>query len=124
MNVRDLKITIKDRKQVFKEAAKAFEKIRKREKMVPHHELSFQNIETLRKILTDKRIELLQIIKAENPESIYELAQLVHRDLKSVHTDVEVLAELGLVSLEEQHDERKRVRPIVDFDRINVEIAI
>lgn len=124
MNIRDMKITIKDRKQVFTEAAEAFEKIRRKEKMIPHHELSFQNIETLRKILTDKRIELLHIIKAKNPQSIYELAQQVHRDLKSVHTDVEVLAELGLISLEEQHDERKRVRPMVDFDRINVEIAI
>lgn len=124
MNVREMKITIKDRKQVFTEAAEAFERIQRREKIVPHHELSFQNIETLRRILTDKRIELLQIIKAKNPESIYELAQRVHRDLKSVHTDLNVLVDLGLVSLEEQHDERNRVRPTVDFDRIKVEIAI
>lgn len=124
MNIKNIKITVKDRKQVFKEFAETWERVKKGERLPFHQEVSFQNIDTLRKVLTDKRIELLHVIKEKHPESIYEAAKLVNRDLKSVHTDIQVLAELGLISLEEQHDERKRVRPMVDFDRINVEIAI
>lgn len=124
MRVKNVRVTIKGRGEVLAEAATVFEKLRKREKVEPYAEVSFENIETLRKFLTDKRLELLYVIKKEEPDSVYELAQLVERDFKSVNTDLAILEELGLISLEKMHDARKRVKPILEFERINVEIAI
>ena len=124
MKVKNIKITIKSRQEVLKEFAETYEKLRKGEKVKKHEELSFQNIETLRKFLTEKRIELLRVIKAKQPRSIYELAQLVQRDLKSVNTDIQILKQLGLVSLEKVIEERKKMKPIVEFDTLNVEIVI
>ena len=124
MNVKHIKLAIKERKTVLDEFAKILAKARKGESSFHEAELSFQNIDTLRKVLTEKRMELLHAIKRQSPGSIYELAKIVDRDLKSVNTDIDVLVNLGLVSLEKIKDERKKSRPSVDFDRLNVEIAI
>jgi len=124
MKVKNIKLTIKERKNVLNEFTKTLAKARKGEMPVPHEEVSFQNIDTLRKVITEKRMELLHVIKQHAPESIYELAKIVGRDLKSVNTDITVLVDLGLVSLERLHEERKKTKPRVEFDRLNVEIAI
>ncbi len=124
MKVKNVTITIKEHGKVLAEFAEALQKARKGQTIEPHQEVSFENIETLRKFLTDKRLELLQAIKQEQPDSIYELAQLVHRDLKSVNTDLTILEELGIISLQKTHDARERVKPILEFEKINVEIVI
>ena len=124
MKVKNIKITIKDRRQVLHEFAEALSKARKGGSIEKRDELSFNSLETLRSILTGKRIELLKIIKQKKPGSLYELAHFAQRDLKSVNTDIKVLSSLGLVSLEEIHDARKKMKPIVEFDMLNVEIEI
>ncbi|MBS3147969.1 hypothetical protein J4219_03740 [Candidatus Woesearchaeota archaeon] len=122
--MKHIKLAIKERKTVLDEFAKILAKVRKGESSFNESELSFQNIDTLRKVLTEKRMELLHAIKRQSPGSIYELAKIVDRDLKSVNTDITVLVNLGLVSLEKSKDERKKSKPSVDFDRLSVEIAI
>ncbi len=124
MNVKNIKLTIRDTKTTLKEFATTLAKSRKGKAVVPHEEVSFQNIDTLRKVLTEKRLELLHVIKHHSPRSIYELAKIVNRDLKSVNTDIGVLVDLGLVSLETLRQERIRTRPIVAFNKLHVEIAI
>ncbi len=124
MKIQPVQLTIKGRKQVFQEAAEIFARLKKGETVAPHHEISFENIETLRKILTEKRIELLHVIKQHQPDSLYKLAKLVNRDLKSVNTDLQILKELGLVSFEGIHDARKRIKPKVEYDKIEVEIVV
>ena|SRR3989344_1414479 len=124
MKNNDIKITIKDKKQVLNEFADTLAKARKGEIIYKHKELSFENVYTLRKFLTEKRIELLHIIKHDNPGSMYELAKIANRDFKSVTTDIAILKELNLVSLEKIKDGRIRVKPKVNFNKINVEITI
>lgn len=124
MKVKNIKITIKSRQQVLHEFAETYEKLRKGENVKKREELSFNSMETLRSILTGKRIELLKFIKHRNPNSIYELAQIANRDLKSVNTDVKVLSNLGLLSFEKEDSGRKKMKPIVEFDKLNVEIVV
>jgi len=124
MRVKNVKITIKDRATIFREFGEAWEKAERTGKITPHHEVSFLTPTEYRKFFTEKRIELLRAIKKHEPDSIYALAKIVKRDLKSVNTDLKVLVELGLVSLEKHHDERKKTRPKVEFDKLNVEITI
>ncbi len=124
MKIKNIKITIKDHGKVMAEFAEALGKARRGEYIEPHQEVSFENIDSWRKFFTDKRLELLHVIKQKEPDSIYELAQLVNRDFKSVSADLTILHDLGLLSLEKTHDERERVKPIIEFEKISMEIAI
>ena len=47
--------------------------------------------------LTEKRWALVRTAQGKGELSVRELARLVDRDVKRVHEDVQVLAELGLV---------------------------
>ena len=118
------KITIKSRKQVLREAGEAMGAIMRGEEVAKHNEVSFESLDDLQGALTSKRLELLHIIKQHHPESIYELAQMVQRDAKNVTEDLHYLEELGIISLQHSHDERERIKPLLETDRLQVEIAI
>lgn len=124
MNVKNIKVVVKDRKEALKDFAQALSRTRKGETIACHEGVSFQSITALRTVLTEKRLELLHLIKEHRPESVYALAKIAHRDLKSVNTDLETLKELGFVSVEESDEGRHKVRPMIDFDTVQVEIAI
>lgn len=124
MRIKNIKMVIKETKEVLHDFALKLAAARKGEKVQLREELSFQNIDTLRKVLTEKRLELLHIIRKHSPDSIYELAKITNRDLKSVNTDINVLVNLGLISLEKTVTERQKTKPRVEFDRLNVEIVI
>jgi len=90
-------------------------------------EVRFASIEAVRNVLTRERLALLRAIKGRRPGSIYELAKVVERNLKSVQTDLKVLEEHGLVRLN-VHQQARRKRhvkvPEAPFGEIAVRIAI
>lgn len=47
--------------------------------------------------LTERRWTLIRAFQGQGAMSVRELARRVHRDVRRVHDDVEVLAELGIV---------------------------
>jgi predicted transcriptional regulator len=59
--------------------------------------ISFPDFETLGRVITGARLELLGAIRIHKPKSIQELARLVRRDFKNVHQDVRLLADFGLI---------------------------
>lgn len=59
--------------------------------------LSFESLPVLLKNLTPARWTLLEALKRSGPMSINELARLLGRNYKNVHTDVTKLIELGLI---------------------------
>jgi predicted transcriptional regulator len=124
MKVRNIKITIEPLRDVLTRFAIAYGKVKRGETVTPEQGISFETMDALRRTLTRKRMELLHAIKVNEPDSIYALAKIVDRDLKSVNTDIKALHDLGLVSLKHSNDERNRVRPRVEFDRIDVQIAV
>ena len=81
----------------------------------------FNNLDAFRKALTQKRLELLHAIRQEKPASIHQLARIVNRDIKNVSTDVKYLSQIGLVELKEQNN---CLFPIVDYERIELDIAV
>jgi predicted transcriptional regulator len=87
-------------------------------------QLYFENLEELRRILTEKRLELLLAISRHRPASIQELASLLARDYKNVSTDVALLERLGLVSLEAQGGKGRGQMPTVPYDEIHVTIDL
>ena len=80
--------------------------------------LTFENLPTLLKNLTPARWKLLEAVKRSGPMSINELARLLGRNYKNVHTDVTRLVELGLI--ERTQDQRIAVA----WDTITAEMKL
>ncbi|MDA8077330.1 MAG: hypothetical protein M0Z79_00170 [Nitrospiraceae bacterium] len=63
----------------------------------------------------------MHLIKAKKPTSTNELARMAHRDIKNVVDDVKYLEQIGLIEKEENDH---KTRPVISYDRIELQIAI
>ena len=79
--------------------------------------LAFESWDTLARVLTGKRMELLRYVRRHNVTSIRALAKALSRDYSNVHADVKALAGAGLLD-----NSGKGVR--ADYDAIETKIAI
>lgn len=79
--------------------------------------ISFPDFESLGKVITGARLELMHAIRVEKPKSIQELARLVDRDFKNVYQDVTLLAEFGLIELKKAGPRRSSA-PTAKFSEI------
>src|ERR1700733_12115046 len=83
-------------------ARRAFSILKKSSKKYAGMEIiSFPDFETLGRVITGARLELLNAIRLQKPASIQELARFVARDFKNVYQDVKLLAQFGLIDLVE-----------------------
>ncbi len=124
MNVRNIKIGIKSIDDSLNEFKDYWEKIEKGEKVERKEALYFENIATLRSVLTTERIRLLKSIAEHKPKSIYELSKIVNRDLKNVNDDIKLLSELGLLELKKIKTDKERLEPVIEYDKIMIEIDL
>jgi predicted transcriptional regulator len=124
MKVRNIKIAIKSDKELYNEVKEVWEKLEKGEKVKKHEGVSFESLEAMRKVLTGERLRILKTIKREHPSSIYELAKLLKRDIKNTFSDVQFLAQAGLIELKKTKDDRERTTPRVNYDKILLEIPV
>ncbi|WP_310541299.1 MarR family transcriptional regulator [Phenylobacterium sp.] len=63
----------------------------------PERHLSFDSFETLTRVLTPKRLQLLRHVHNRPSASVAALAREIGRDYKRVHQDVEALSAAGLI---------------------------
>jgi predicted transcriptional regulator len=124
MKTRRLNIGIRSEAERSKALHEAIRRVARDDHTVQEPELYFENVEELRQILTEKRLELLSAILQHRPVSVHQLAELVRRDYKNVSTDVMLLAQLGLVSLEAQGGKGRAQAPIVPYDEIQLTINL
>src|SRR4030042_255948 len=122
MKVKNIKISIKSDKELFKEVKEVWRKVEKGEKVKKHEGISFESIEEMRKVLTGERLKILKTIKKAHPSSIYELAKILKRDIKNTFDDVQFLAQAGLIELKKVKDGREKTTPLVHYDKILLEI--
>lgn len=86
-------------------------------------EYDFGGLAMVRKILSNEKARIINVLRTKKPESIYKLAKVLGRDFKSVSSDVKLLEKLGFVDLiAEKSGNRKRLRPIVVIDSMNLNI--
>jgi predicted transcriptional regulator len=124
MRVRNLKIGVKDLRTVLNETQETMERIAAGQAVQKIRDVNFTSYEAMRKLLTPRRLELLHAIKEQRPNSVYELAQFLGRDLKNINSDLAILTNLGLLALRKTTKGRKKVVPCVTVDKIQVEIAV
>lgn len=79
--------------------------------------LAFENWDTLARVLTGKRMELLSYVRRNHVTSVRALAKALGRDYSNVHADVQALAKAGLLDTTS-----KGVH--ADYDAIETRIAI
>lgn len=65
-------------------------------------------------------LELLDVIKKEQPKSIRNLSHILNKDFKTVQPKVTKLAQSGFLKLEQ--GPRNAKKPVVNFNRIEIEI--
>lgn len=104
------------KEEVSRRAIDAWHRAERGETFHERH-LAFENWETLARVLSNKRMELLGYVRRNHVTSIRALAQALGRDYRNVHADVKALAAAGLVENTPQG-----VR--ADYDAIETRIAI
>ena len=124
MKVRNIKISIKSDEELFNEVREVCGKLERGEKVKKHEGISFESLGAMRKVLTEKRLRILKTIKKNHPQSIYELARMLHRDIKNTFNDVQFLAQAGLIELKKTKNGRKKTTPMVNYDKILLEIPV
>jgi len=116
-------IGIKSKDEFFKDTHDFLAKLDKGGKARKSEGVYFDSLETLRRVLTPKRLEIIRIIRKEKPVSIYALAKKLGRNLKNVTQDLGYLENVGLVELKKTHGSRG-LKPLADYDKIQFEIAV
>jgi predicted transcriptional regulator len=124
MKIKKIAIGIKGLKESLEDFATAWKKIEAGQEVKKQEGLYFESIDAMRAILTNKRLLILKTIKEKEPNSIYELAKILGRDLKNINQDLKLLADVGLVILEKMDEDKKRVVPHVDYSKILLEIPV
>jgi len=118
-----LHITVGDREQLREDALQFVHEAETNEQS-KHDEkgvIQFGSYDDLVGSLTPLRLELIQAIAANNPQSMREAARLVDRDVSDVHSDLKHLEVLGILELEEGGP-GGAMQPVVPFDRIEMHI--
>jgi predicted transcriptional regulator len=88
-----------------------------RGELVHERRLAFESWDTLARVLTGKRMELLRYARRNKVTSIRALAKALGRDYSNVHADVQALTSAGLLDATDGG-----VR--ADYDAIETKIAI
>lgn len=79
------------------------------------------DLEGASQLLTDNRIEMMDVIEEQEPESIRDLARKVDRNVNAVMRDLKVLYENDVVMFEE---EKNRKIPRMRHERVIVEPVV
>ena len=126
--MKTLEIKIKSREQADAEFLDVIKRMKAGEKLpaVKTPEVYFTSLEAVRALLTDKRLQLLHLIRKHSPRSINQLAKIAGRDFKNVHTDVMLLKDYGLIRLSKRRKTTKtEARTIsVPYQAINIHAVV
>ena len=121
MKLKKVKIVIRSLENIKKDWKQALrgERILARKKDA----IVFPNVETFGRVLTPKRLSLLQAIITRRPKSLYELAKAVGRDFKNVHADIRILAEVGFIELASARGGRASITPVPKYSGYELDLS-
>ncbi len=116
-----IKITIKPLEESFKETQKFFSDLDRgiTKQQIPT--INFEDFNTYKKFLTQKRLDLLNIIKTTKPKNIKHLSVITNRNFKNIHEDIKILESLEIIQLKKT---KLGIMPVVLYDEIDLNIKI
>ena len=82
---------------------------------------SFETTAGIRRLLTDRRLEIVRSLMTAQAGSISALADRLGRSYSAVHEDVEVLADHGIVHYRRSGRAKE---PFVPYDRIRFDVTV
>lgn len=86
---------------------------------------NLEDVSSLRQIFSNEKARMLNVIKTQNPSSVYELAKMLGRSFKAVSDDIKLLKKFGFIELkEEKFKERRRLRPVIVVDTLNIWVKL
>jgi predicted transcriptional regulator len=114
----EIKITVggEMEQQASRQFIDAWHRAERGESFEERH-LAFESWDTLARVLSTRRMELLRYVRRHHVASIRALAKALGRDYSNVHADVQALAKAGLLNATP-----KGVH--TDYDAIETRIAI
>jgi len=121
MKVKRVKIGIKSMKKAMDDFVRNAEAVQSGERAKKETGVYFTSLEAFRKALTPRRLDLLHLIREQEPASLHELARCSGRNIKNVSDDVKYLAQVGLVDLK---DSANKISARVNYETILLEIAV
>lgn len=124
MKVKRIKIGIKSWEENKKELRGIFRQTGHGGEIPPENALYFTDLETFRKCLTPKRLELLWIVADKHPQSVRALAALLKREPKNVSQDLEYLRQVGLVEFRPSAAHGNARAPVVPYDRVDLSLDL
>ncbi|WP_457624308.1 HVO_A0114 family putative DNA-binding protein [Persephonella sp.] len=83
--------------------------------------IAVSTIEELNRLLSPKRLQMLNYLKRHQVRSISELAEKLKRDYKNVYSDLKLFEELGIVKLEKKNGSTV---PYVVYDELDIKIPL
>ena len=127
MKVRKFKIKVQDSSQFRADVIKTWQSAEKKKLQENGYDLvlSFPDISWLSKIFGAERIRMIQAIRDQKPESLYQLAKLLGRALPNVHRDVHELAEYGIIELKKSRkkgQKRESLQPEYNWDGFDIAV--
>lgn len=95
---RQIKIEVKEARKSAHEFVEAWKRAEHgKAPEQPAERLYFEDLGTLLKFLTPKRLEALRVLHGTGPLSIRALAKTLGRDYKNVYRDMQAMEQAGLV---------------------------
>lgn len=115
----DLQITIgKSVREIAAEVVDAARRSENGEFVATESSINFADWETLARVMTGKRLELLRHLHRQPAASIRALAAALGRDYSNVHSDVKALMDAGLI----ENDATGGLR--AEYDGIQARLAL
>ncbi len=112
-------IAIRTSREAARDAIKAWKRAERNESTeAPVDRIYFPDEDMLFRTLSNKRRELLKFLRQAGSSSIKQLAEKLDRDYKNVHSDIKLLAKIGLVEFDKDN------KVFVPWDNIALEIAL
>ena len=121
MKIKKIFVRVMPLDDALKEAGETFDQLAGGRAVKQKRAIYFASLKEMRRVLTERRLEILKTIRDQKPSSVYELARMVDRDLKNVLQDLSYLQQLDIVAITETGV--KKV-PHFDYDRISIEVAV
>jgi len=83
--------------------------------------IAVSSVEELNKLLSPKRIQLLNFLKRNKVNSVRELSEKIGRDYKNVYTDLKLFEKLGIIKFEKVNG---NLVPKVLYDELDIKVPL